>query len=152
MGEVNPVDRLPRFTAARAAFKGHEGKGFPKGKGRSGVWVTIGPSEAVYPFFPLRTSSLYVPNEYVAGGRTTSMALGGDCDQFVRHSPQTGIRKLILYPIPQRREGLDDLRFVELPEFRGRHRLVDIVVTVAWPLCCAVNVRGAIAEQKRTAR
>jgi hypothetical protein len=72
---------LPRFTAARVAFKGHKGKGFPKGKGRPGVWVTIGPSEAVYPFFPLRTSSLYVPNEYVAGGRTTSLALAGDCDQ-----------------------------------------------------------------------
>src|SRR2546425_834651 len=62
------------------AFKGHKGKGFPKGKGRPGVWVTIGPSEAVYPFFPLRTSSLYVPNEYVAGGRTTALALAGDCD------------------------------------------------------------------------
>ena len=72
---------LARIAAARAAFKGHKGKGFPKGKGRPGVWVTIGPSDAVYPFFPLRTSSLYVPNEYVAGGRTTSLALAGDCDQ-----------------------------------------------------------------------
>jgi hypothetical protein len=71
---------LARIAAARAAFKGHKGKGFPKGKGRPGVWVTIGPSDAVYPFFPLRTSSLYVPNEYVAGGRTTSLALAGDCD------------------------------------------------------------------------
>src|SRR6266851_3608957 len=71
---------LARIAAARAAFKGHKGKGFPKGKGRPGVWVTIGPSEALYPFFPLRTSSLYVPNEYVAGGRTTSLALAGDCD------------------------------------------------------------------------
>src|SRR5438034_176466 len=47
---------------------------------RPGVWVTIGPSDAVYPFFPLRTSSLYVPNEYVAAGRTTSLVLAGDCD------------------------------------------------------------------------
>jgi len=71
---------LARIAAARAAFKGHKGKGFPKGKGRPGVWVTIGPSDAVYPFFPLRTSSLYVPNEYVAAGRTTSLVLAGDCD------------------------------------------------------------------------
>src|SRR5262249_1269805 len=34
---------------------------------------------AVYPFFDLRTNALYVPNEYVAGGRTTSLALAGDC-------------------------------------------------------------------------
>lgn len=71
---------LARIAAARTAFQGHQGKGFPKGKGRPGVWVTIGPREALYPFFPLRTSSLYVPNEYVAGGRTTSLALAGDCD------------------------------------------------------------------------
>src|SRR5207247_2383416 len=41
---------------------------------------TSGRSGAVYPFFPLRPSSLYVPNEYVGGGRTTSLALAGDCD------------------------------------------------------------------------
>src|SRR6266571_8392336 len=71
---------LARIAAARAALKAHKAKGFRKGKGRPGVWVTIGPSEAVYPFFPLRTNELYVPNEYVAGGRTTSLALAGDCD------------------------------------------------------------------------
>jgi hypothetical protein len=70
---------LPRLANARVAMKGHRLKGFPKGRGRPGAWVTIGPSEAVYPFFPLRTSGLYVPNEYVAGGRTTTLALAGDC-------------------------------------------------------------------------
>jgi len=70
---------LARLAAARAAFQVHKGKGFPRGKGRTGVWVTIGPSEALYPFFEFRTSSLYVPNEYVAAGRTTSLALAGDC-------------------------------------------------------------------------
>jgi hypothetical protein len=71
---------LARIAAARTAFTVHKRKGFPRGKGRPGLWVTIGPSEALYPFFSLRTSSLYVPNEYVAGGRTTSLALAGDCD------------------------------------------------------------------------
>jgi hypothetical protein len=35
---------LARIAAARRAFKGYKGKGCPKGKGRPGVWVTIGPS------------------------------------------------------------------------------------------------------------
>ena len=70
---------LVRINAARAAAASLNKKGFPKGKGRTGVWVTIGPSNAIYPFFDLRTSSLYVPNEYAAGGRTTALALAGDC-------------------------------------------------------------------------
>jgi hypothetical protein len=70
---------LTRINAARAAGAKLKNKGFPKGKGRPGVWVTIGPSNAIYPFFELRTSSLYVPNEYAAGGRTTALALADDC-------------------------------------------------------------------------
>jgi hypothetical protein len=70
---------LARINAARAAAASLSKKGFPKGKDRTGVWVTIGPSNAIYPFFDLRTSSLYVPNEYAAGGRTTAVALAGDC-------------------------------------------------------------------------
>jgi hypothetical protein len=37
--------------------------------------MSIGPSKALYPFENFRDSTLYVPNEYVAGGRTTSLAL-----------------------------------------------------------------------------
>jgi hypothetical protein len=70
---------LARINAARAAAASLNKKGFPKGKGRPGVWVTIGPSNAIYPFFELRTASLYVPNEYAAGGRTTALALADDC-------------------------------------------------------------------------
>ena len=41
--------------------------------------MNVGPSKALYPFEPLRTSGLYVPNAYVAGGRTTSIALAPKC-------------------------------------------------------------------------
>ena len=68
-----------RIDNARWSHGFHRSKGFPRGESRRGAWAMIGPSEAVYPFFALRTSSLYVPNEYVAGGRTTSLALAGDC-------------------------------------------------------------------------
>ena len=70
---------LERLDAARAAFDAAVGKGFPTGKGRPGTWVTIGPSNAIYPFFELRTAGLYVPNEYAAGGRTTTMAIDPNC-------------------------------------------------------------------------
>ena len=49
---------LERLDAARAAFDAAMGKGFPTGKGRPGTWVTIGPSNAIYPFFELRTAGL----------------------------------------------------------------------------------------------
>ena len=60
-----PDDDIPmaRLDAARAAAEAITGKGFPKGKGRPGTWVTIGPSNAVYPLFEFRTARLYVPNE-----------------------------------------------------------------------------------------
>ena len=76
-----PDDDIPvaRLDAARAAAEATAGRGFPTGKGRPGTWVTIGPSNAVYPFFEFRTAGLYVPNEYVAGGRTTTMAIDPNC-------------------------------------------------------------------------
>lgn len=70
---------VAEVDAARAAFAAAQGRPFPKGKGRPGTWVTVGPSTALYPFEPFRTSFLYVPNAYVAGGRTTSLAIAGTC-------------------------------------------------------------------------
>lgn len=51
-------------------------------------WVSVGPSRALYPFTELRNSSNYVPNTYVAGGRTTDIAIAptcspGDCRVWV---------------------------------------------------------------------
>jgi hypothetical protein len=42
-------------------------------------WTKMGPSEALYPFTPLRNAFSYVPNEYTAGGRTTSIAISPIC-------------------------------------------------------------------------
>ncbi|HET9737257.1 MAG TPA: hypothetical protein VFP78_03980 [Solirubrobacteraceae bacterium] len=75
-------------AAARSAFAAQAGRAFPKGKGRPGTWVSVGPSEAVYPDSPFLNSFLYVPNRYVAGGRTTDIAIAdtckpGDCRLYV---------------------------------------------------------------------
>jgi hypothetical protein len=70
---------LARLEAARAAAAGHRKRGFPKGKGLPGSWVTVGPSQALYPFTPFRNSFSYVPNTYVASGRATAIAIDPNC-------------------------------------------------------------------------
>ncbi len=60
---------LARLQEARAAAARIGGKNFPTGKGRPGTWVTVGPSNALYPATMFRNSFSYVPNDYVAGGR-----------------------------------------------------------------------------------
>jgi hypothetical protein len=70
---------LERFTSARAAAARLNGKGFPRGKGTTATWVTVGPSQALYPFTPFRSSFGYVPNTYLASGRATSVAIDPNC-------------------------------------------------------------------------
>ena len=48
--------------------------------GPNGTWTSIGPSRALYPFTPLRNAFNYVPNEYVASGRTTAIAISHVCE------------------------------------------------------------------------
>ena len=78
-----PDDDIPlaRLEAERSAAARLKGKAFPSGKGRPGTWVAIGPSTALYPFTEFRSSSGYVPNAYVAGGRATAVAISPTCDQ-----------------------------------------------------------------------
>jgi hypothetical protein len=71
---------LAETSAARAAFTASKGRPFPKGKGKKGTWVSVGPSRALYPDSDFRNSFGYVPNAYVAGGRTTSIAIGNTCN------------------------------------------------------------------------
>src|SRR5580692_11240520 len=56
-----PDDDIPlsRLNASRDDFDGLARRGFRNRNGRPGVWTTIGPSDALYPFFSLRTSGLY---------------------------------------------------------------------------------------------
>jgi len=70
---------LERLEAARSAAARLKGKAFPRGKGRPGTWVTLGPSTALYPFTQFRSSFGYVPNTYVAGGRITAIAVDPNC-------------------------------------------------------------------------
>jgi hypothetical protein len=72
---------LARLEAARSAASSHKNKAFPTGKGRPGTWVTVGPSQALYPFTQFRSSFSYVPNAYVASGRATAIAIAPNCAQ-----------------------------------------------------------------------
>ena len=45
----------------------------------AGNWAKVGPSEAIHPRTPLRDSFGYLPNEYVASGRTTAIAVSPTC-------------------------------------------------------------------------
>ena len=90
LARAYPADTISvaQMDAARAAFTAAQGKPFPSGKGRTGTWVSVGPSEALYPATPFRNSFLYVPAAYVAGGRTTAIAIAdtckpGDCALYV---------------------------------------------------------------------
>ncbi len=79
--EAYPATDIPLalFDGARAAMQALKGRPFPHGKGSTGTWVTVGPSNALYPEFVYRTAGSYVPDEYVAGGRTTSLAIANSC-------------------------------------------------------------------------
>jgi hypothetical protein len=70
---------LAQLSAARSAATRLHGKPFPTGKGRPGTWITIGPSQALYPATEFRNSFGYVPARYVAGGRATAVAIDPDC-------------------------------------------------------------------------
>jgi hypothetical protein len=76
-----PADTISvaQMNGAASAFESVQGRPFPSGKGRPGSWVSVGPNEALYPGTPLLTSSDYIPNRYVAGGRTTSIAISNTC-------------------------------------------------------------------------
>jgi len=70
---------VAQMDAARAGFTASNGRPFPIGKGQKGTWTSVGPSEALYPDTPFRNSFSYVPNDYVAGGRTTAIAISDTC-------------------------------------------------------------------------
>ena len=68
---------MSRIVTARRAFSGHKDKGFTRVRRRTRGWANVGPSDAVYQLTPFRLG--YVPNEYVAGGRTTALAIASNC-------------------------------------------------------------------------
>jgi hypothetical protein len=70
---------VAQAEAAKAAFTASKGKPFPHGKGQKGTWISVGPSSALYPSSEFLNSFLYVPNAYIAGGRTTAIAIANNC-------------------------------------------------------------------------
>jgi len=72
---------LERFDRARAAHRSLRGRPFGRDEERKRTWESVGPSNAVYPFFSFRTFASYVPNEYAASGRTTTLAISHRCGQ-----------------------------------------------------------------------
>ncbi len=71
---------LAEMTRAQSSFAAAE----RRGKDNKNAWAPIGPSKALYPFERFRDSFLYVPNEYVAGGRTTAIAIDDKCKKQCR--------------------------------------------------------------------
>ena len=73
-----PVISVSEMNRAAAAATAQSSR-FNRGHGRRGEWVFAGPSEALYPLERFRNADLYVPNSYVAGGRTTAIAIDDTC-------------------------------------------------------------------------
>lgn len=75
---------LAKVRGAMASFQQAQSRAAASA-GRSGAaataggWENIGPSRALYPFTRFRNSGNYVPNRYIAGGRTTSIAIAPTC-------------------------------------------------------------------------
>src|SRR6266511_39670 len=79
---------LAQLNAARVAFTKAEKKGFPKGKGKPGTWLSVGPNQAEYPLTEFRNLTSYVPNRYLAGSRINALAIdpnchAGDCRMWI---------------------------------------------------------------------
>ena len=72
---------LAKIEGARAAHAARLAKGLASTDAASvaATWVSLGPSSALYPLSPFRTSSNYVPTAYLAGGRTTALAIDPVC-------------------------------------------------------------------------
>jgi hypothetical protein len=81
MARAYPSDTISvaQVDAAKAAFAASSGRPFPIGKGQKGSWISVGPSNALYPSSQFLNSFLYVPNTYTAGGRTTAIAISETC-------------------------------------------------------------------------
>ena len=81
MQRAYPSDTISveNMNAARTAFENVKGRPLPQGKGQPGAWVSVGPSQALYPATIFRSSFSYVPTDYYAGGRTTDLAIASKC-------------------------------------------------------------------------
>src|SRR5262249_6642400 len=75
----SPATDIPLavINASRQDWKTLRGRGDLGGEGH---WTNLGPDNAVYPLNPFRNRSVYVPNEYVAAGRTAHSVIDPNCN------------------------------------------------------------------------
>jgi hypothetical protein len=76
-----PADtiKVAQMDTAKSAVGRAKDRPVPLGKTTKGSWTNVGPSQALYPDTRFRDAFSYVPNDYVAGGRTTSITIGDSC-------------------------------------------------------------------------
>jgi hypothetical protein len=71
---------LAAITGSRSDWKALKTRSNSAGKlGDHGRWTNLGPDNAVYPLNPFRNRYVYVPNEYVAAGRTAHSVIDPNC-------------------------------------------------------------------------
>ena len=71
---------LAAVNASREDWKALKSRGNSSAKlGAHGLWTNLGPNNAVYPLNQYRNRSVYVPNEYVAAGRTAYSVIDPNC-------------------------------------------------------------------------
>ena len=71
---------LAAITGSRQDWKALKSRGNSGAKlGDHGRWTNLGPDNAVYPLNPFRNRYVYVPNEYVAAGRTSHSVIDPNC-------------------------------------------------------------------------
>jgi hypothetical protein len=79
MMRASPATDVPLavINGSRQDWKTLRGRGDLGGEGH---WTNLGPDNAVYPLNPFRNRSVYVPNEYVAAGRTAHSVIDPNCN------------------------------------------------------------------------
>jgi hypothetical protein len=71
---------LAAISGSRQDWKALTSRGNSGAKlGDHGQWTNLGPDNAVYPLNPFRNRYVYVPNEYVAAGRTSHSVIDPNC-------------------------------------------------------------------------
>ncbi|HET9323065.1 MAG TPA: hypothetical protein VFO03_04245 [Gaiellaceae bacterium] len=71
---------LAAIAGSRQDWKTLDSRGNSAARlGAHGQWRNLGPDNAVYPLNPFRNRYVYVPNEYVAAGRTAHSVIDPNC-------------------------------------------------------------------------
>ena len=71
---------LAAITGSREDWAKVKSRGNASGKlDGQGRWENLGPDNALYPLNPFRNRYVYVPNEYVAAGRTAHSVIDPNC-------------------------------------------------------------------------